>query len=1174
MADPRRKQTPHQSRISVQDVRDSSTPEGTALINEEFRRLALAFNNLTDDLHATAVQAGVPGAIVVTGPIDPNVLDSGGGVKPKSVYDLAILHDGVRVGPDTTTRLDFLDSETVRVEVTNVSEGRRSVSFHVELPTGGGGDPIATPLTVERNNAVVGDEDVVEILDFNETDYTRWSILDLGVRRRISHQYRLQVQDDGVDVGQDNARVLNFEDTATVVTSVSDDTNGVRTMTFTRPLTVSLDDLAVGNDETVWLNFENAALPTTDVQVSFEVEEAPGTGVRTIRAYVPALVGTSALQILDEGVNVGANDTQFLNFDATADVIPTVVDDGGGARTVTFELGPDIPRYWDLQIQQDGLDVGGIDTHVLEFVSTATASVTVTDTGLGHRTVSIDLITGAGLYDSWLLADADESVNISDLETATFLGSKGVVTELDTGTQTMTISRPLSLYEGGLLVGDDAVVGIDYHPLVTTETVPVAWSVTDNGDGSRRVEAFISTLVTTPDLTIEEQNVAVGGSDTTVLNFDSDGFETTMRPVWFDVTDDGSGQRTVKGYIEDPAAPEPWRLGANNESPGVYVEPGELVVFNQVGAGLTVSRSGFDINIENTWKFRIVYDVSQDVDYDEQIRFYAGTDIAIVQDGLDFTWSNTYSYEWELRVNSEVTGETISNGEFADFRAGPGISISRAGPVVTISNTDTYAYAWGIQENSETEIAVVNTGLVRFVDTGSLTWDVVQTASDVIRIRANVVFPADVPNLTIEEDGVAVGGSDTVFLNFDNTGAATTDVPVWFDVTDSGTGRRQVRAYVPVLTPVPPTLQIQQDGLDVGLNDTDTLNFVGTGVDVTVTDDAPGKRTVTIDLEPWNLADSDETVTIAQGQTATFTGTKRVVVELDTATRTIDISRPLWVSEDGAQVGDDSVLGIDFDNPTVEATDVQITFRVTDVGAGVRMVKGYVAAGSLTPSLQIREDGVNVGAADTDTLNFDKPVSPTSDIQGTFEVTDDGSGNRTVQVYVPKYSWQLGVNDETPGTEIDDGELVNFKGTGAAVVTRSSNTVTIHVDSETGPGSVPRRTMTGFIEFDNTGAPEAPYLFGIKKTFDIVHNWGLTNMHKWTLAVDNRDLYYSEADGTTPTYYRSGVGAMNGEADKGPQPFRNRTFYEAVDGNTIRVWMRQTRLQPTPAKMFYTLTEA
>jgi hypothetical protein len=55
-------------------------------------------------------------------------------------------------------------------------------------------------------------------------------------------------------------------------------------------------------------------------------------------------------------------------------------------------------------------------------------------------------------------------------------------------------------------------------------------------------------------LTIQDDTTPVGGADTTVLNFDSQSSTITTQPVNFVVTDDGSGSRTVKGYVPEASS--------------------------------------------------------------------------------------------------------------------------------------------------------------------------------------------------------------------------------------------------------------------------------------------------------------------------------------------------------------------------------------------------------------------------------------------------------------------------------------------------------------------------------------------------------------------------------------------------------------------------------------------
>ena len=96
-----------QRTLSVQDVRDYSTPQGAAMANEEMRRLRLAVNKLEDKTSATSVdqtkqptitQPLVSGNVSNSTTIINNGGDSGGGSNNNSEQDYTVYHNYDVVG--------------------------------------------------------------------------------------------------------------------------------------------------------------------------------------------------------------------------------------------------------------------------------------------------------------------------------------------------------------------------------------------------------------------------------------------------------------------------------------------------------------------------------------------------------------------------------------------------------------------------------------------------------------------------------------------------------------------------------------------------------------------------------------------------------------------------------------------------------------------------------------------------------------------------------------------------------------------------------------------------------------------------------------------------------------------------------------------------------------------
>lgn len=308
------------------------------------------------------------------------------------------------------------------------------------------------------------------------------------------------------------------------------------------------------------------------------------------------------------------------------------------------------------------------------------------------------------------------------------------------GTVQLVSGSNISLSQASGVITINAAAYPDYNWIAsdgsTSTNVTDGATVTWVGSGALTVVNSGGTFTIARPLTIEDDNVAVGGSDTTFINFDSNGSTTTGQAVNFVVTDDGSGQRTIKAYV--PA-----------------------------GAG---------------------------------------------------------TYQWNFSVNGGAT-ESVDNADTLDLSA--------------LNGT----------------IVVARTGL-----------------------NATLESP-----LTIEDDNVAVGGDDTVTLNFDSNGQTTTAVAVNFVVTDDGGGQRSVKAYVPAGGGA-----YDWRASDGGSPDTiasgETVTWTG-GTGISVSYNA-GTNTFTITntaphvVYSWTIAAEDTagTSTISNGDTVVFSGGPGVVV--------------------------------------------------------------------------------------------------------------------------------------------------------------------------------------------------------------------------------------------------------------------------------------------------------
>lgn len=159
---------PHQSRISVQDVRDTSTPAGAALENEEMRRIALNVNELADKLDKIGGGAAAPAKTT------KNISGGGGGggaggEKPKD-FSLNVLQDG-NLKVDHTQDLNFHGSTHIGVKVSKFGKGYADVLLYFK---GTGGSALAT---YENTTEVVS---ATRIMDFVDGTGTTATVTDGG----------------------------------------------------------------------------------------------------------------------------------------------------------------------------------------------------------------------------------------------------------------------------------------------------------------------------------------------------------------------------------------------------------------------------------------------------------------------------------------------------------------------------------------------------------------------------------------------------------------------------------------------------------------------------------------------------------------------------------------------------------------------------------------------------------------------------------------------------------------------------------------------------------------------------------------------------------------------------------------------------------------------------------
>ena len=431
---------------------------------------------------------------------------------------------------------------------------------------------------------------------------------------------------------------------------------------------------------------------------------------------------------------------------------------------------------------------------------------------------------------------------------------------------------------------------------------------------------------------------------------------------------------------------------------------------------------------------------------------------------------------------------------------------------------------------------------------------------------ATKTFTIDRP-LQIEDDGVAVGDDATLAINFDSNGGAGTSYAE-FEVADVGGGERRVRVkYNAGAGQYYWNLQAG-GGAITQIDSTETVNFVAAG-DLTV---ARAGNTITYTYNQpaaysWIASDNTNTATVTTAETVKWVGDSGVAIALNPATQTFTVDRPLQIEDDGTAVGDDATLAINFDsNGGTGASYAE--FEVADVGGGERRVRVKYNAGAGQYFWNLQAGGGAIEQIDSnETVNF----------AAAGNLTVARVGNTITYTYnqPAAYSWNLQAGSG-PTEQITSTETVTFVGQSGIRVTRNNSTIIIEADPTDPPnwGDASRRILTGEIVFSQSAADYLgslpAYRYGTRQYVDIVHNWNLSNLNNFQLELVDRAL---DDVGVNVQYYRSGLGAVSGAPDLGPQRFRNLPHWAAQDGNTIRVWATMSRLKPTQMRFRYTLVE-
>lgn len=942
---------PSQTKISVQDVRDYSTPEGAAMANEEMRRIQLALEQIQQQPEQAA------------GAAQPLLPQPQATAVSATEYALTVANqtnaNGISTVVNNVETIRFDDNKqkstdiAVNFEVSQLSDGIAQVRGYVPSQKPGAAH---NSLTFEN----------VSYFRFLDTTTVIWTLqMQIGGNLNISAISPLQIQQSDTNVGDNLTTVLNFENlpptkpvayTDRLWFDVTDDGSGKRTV---------IAWYAGGAGSYSW--FLQAGAGATEEISSGETVTFTGSGAAT----VTRAGNTININVPASTYNWKASDGGAADTIATGETVTWKGASGGGisvvytAATNTFNftnvsywrMAPDtgllVQVFHDdilnvqgingvttsstvpfpkelvidrpLQIQQANANVGDQGTVTLDFYNatptlpvgyTSNIFFEITDLGSGERQIKgwYEDLTAGSYY--WTATGDTGSATINNTDQLKFTGTNSVTTSVTAGTpDIVTINRPLQMQQGSTNVGLPDTKVIDFFNASPTKpagyTKTAFFEVVDNSNGTRTITGWYEDLtgtayswkisanggtsytvannavvdfssndgtvdITRTDedinlsrpLTIEDDNVAVGPSDTLFINFDSNGQTATNIAVNFVVTDNGAGQRSIKGYIPSGSGYYDWSASDNTTT--------EVIT-----AGSTVYWvGGSNINV--------VYN--------------AGTNT--------FTISNTYEYHFFIQANSGTT-ERIDSGETINFTGSGIATVTRTGNTIDV-NVPSGGYSWTASDGVD-NYAVGNGNTVTWQGSGAVDVDLVGSTFTVTR------------PLTIEDDNTAVGANDTEYINFDSNGQTSTATAVNFVISDAGAGQRNIRAYVP--SPATYGWNISANG---------------------------GSSAAVLDGATVDFSSVDGTVTITRSGDD------------------INLSRPLTIEDDNVAVGNTATTFINFDSQGSTTTSQPINFQIVDDGAGQRTVRGWVPAGAGTYTWLLAASGTagTENIDNTDTVTF------------------------------------------------------------------------------------------------------------------------------------------------------------------------------------------------------------
>lgn len=670
------------------------------------------------------------------------------------------------------------------------------------------------------------------------------------------------------------------------------------------------------------------------------------------------------------------------------------------------------------------------------------------------------------------------------------------------------------------------------------------------------IEGWYKDTATT-ELTIYDDGVAVGGSDTVELEFDSNGQSSTDVPVRMDVFDDGSGRRRLRAWV--PAA----------------------------GAGYT----GWVLEVDSV--AREVINDSDDVDLVSGTGITLGGAARQVVINVDAT---PYRQTNEQNANQEsydvVPGDIIefenaTEAKPAGYTKRVWLDLAQVGSILTVegwyedTDNDTIYSGWLLEVNGVLRENIDAGDDVDFID---------GIATTVVGSGRQIQI--DRP-LQIKNAGVNVGDNATIALNADPQGQTSTDVAVNLQWIDDGSGQRTLRGWIPSAVAGYTGWNLEANGvLRELINDAEDVDFInGNGTTIGGTGRQIQVNVIDSTLKQVNDENAnEESYTYTPGHSLSFSN--------ETEAKPVTYTQRVWF--DLSSAAGAHVLEAFVENPTSAyfftisanggATEQIDSGENVDL-SGSNGTVVVVRAGNnfqLTSPLTIQEDGVSIGANDTVVLNFDNavPTKPSGYTkQAWVDIIDEGSGVRRAVIWyedltgITAYSWFLKGGNADTGTEISNSEIVTIVGEGRNNVRRVGNTIIVSSNGDDASGTIDndRRIKRGILTLWTDQLPEPGY-YGVQVVTTIDHNWDLSNMHGWHLRMETVQFNETRdpaAEGVVE--YHWGDPYPTGLAGKlGNVTYESMPKVYATDENTIEVRATIPKLNgavPRPLKYFYVLEE-